>query len=182
MRLTVVHFFAGLVGLALGAGLRASPALAQTRLDRPMSEVQAAFDKLLRCRDWAGTADSVQCQSFQIWGALDLTRDPADGSVETIDFNTQIVSEPKRPRREARDRKTTLQIFRYLFPAWRGRDAWVSKALDDARRTHMKSLTKVDGVTILVQFLRPADIEGEEALIVMTKQPRVDHWIIGGTD
>jgi hypothetical protein len=165
------------LGVALATTLYMPAAHAQRPMDQPVTKVEAALGKILGCSDWSGNEKTVGCGPKQTGFSTFLDRDSADGTVKTIETGGILEWDDNRdPKQGAVTRRTMQEVFAYLFPHWHGRKAWLDRALHDVLARE-KSVTKVGKLTILVEYLHPADYPVTVADIYVTKLPSIEQWV-----
>ncbi len=170
--------------IALALLMWASPALAASTsaLNRPMTEVETGLGKLLNCQ-WQVTPTGAGCSVGQIEGVMDLSRDPANGTVESVELNALVAAGPTpRPEKEKLSRETVIRIVAYFLPAWKKAPEWLTKALNEATHVRARNVIKVDGATVLVQWMQFADVADTDATVVITKKASIDEWKWGDED
>jgi hypothetical protein len=166
--LTVTCF----ITLLLHASCVADP---KTAFDDPTQQVEAALTRLVGCR-WSVTSSAAVCPMPPTGGVLTLTNSLAD-QPETIEMNVLIAAKPQRdPVGERVAHDQTIAVIRYLLPTWAAARGWLSQALDAARQVHGRRTTKVGNLTVLVQWLQPADLDGTFATVVVTKRTSLAEW------
>jgi hypothetical protein len=173
-----------LIVIAMAMLIWTIPVLAASTsaLNRSMTDVQTGLGKLLGCQ-WQGTEALAVCSVRQIKGVVNLARDPADKTVETVELNALVAGGPTpRPDEEKLSRETVFRIVAYLLPTWKKGPEWLANALKEATHVKARKIIKVDGATVLVQWLQPADIDDTFATIVITKKASLDEWKWGDED
>lgn len=171
--------FGGSFAKLLVVGLVATSASAAqpSGLDRPVDDLQAVLGRLTGCADWRSIGDIRDCNILQTDGVVNLHRDPADDTVDTIELSPVIVAHP--PRRSVdikRSRKIAIDVVRAVLPGWKQAPTWLAHAMDDARHWHARHVIKIGPVTVLVQHLQPADLNDTFAEIVVTKRSSIEQW------
>lgn len=92
-------------------------------------------------------------------------------------MNALVAVYPRRQSaREIRSRNAVINVVKYLLPGWSQAREWLTGALDAARRVHGRRVVKLDAVTILAQWLQPADLDNTFATVVVTKRDSLDEW------
>ncbi len=141
-----------------------------------MADIQAGLGKLLGCQ-WEGTEAVADCPVMQMNGIVSLSRDPGDQAVESVEMNALVANHPHpRPGEEKLSRDTVLRIVAYLLPTWKNSPLWLTDALHAAAHARARKVIKVDGVTVLVQCLQPADLDDTFATIVITRKASLNDW------
>lgn len=163
------------------AALCMTAAHAQSLMDRPISEVQAALDKILECTTWEGTAKSPGCVPKRTGYSTGLDQDSADGTVETIETGGVLEWGDNRiPNQGIYTRRALHKVFDYLFPRWPERSAWLDMALCNVM-AGKRSIKKLGKLTILVEPELPADLPLIAAGVFVTKRSSVDQWTVSDT-
>ena len=107
-----------LISIAIAMWISTAPTFSASPspMSRPVSDIQAGFGRLLRCQ-WQRSEMDAMCLIKQIAGSLDLSRDPAGKSVESVEITALVARHPKpRPDAEKLIRDTVLRIVTYLLP------------------------------------------------------------------
>lgn len=167
-----------LLVLVLG-GVAEGAALAQplNAFERPVSETQHQLGSVMGC-EWRSSGATSVCQNTAIAGQLSLSRSSGDGGLETVEMNALLVAQPRHLSHEKQSENTVLAVVKSVLPEWKAAAQWTKKALQKAREPQGRSVTKVGRITVLVQWLLPADVEGEYATVVITKKPSIEEWSI----
>lgn len=150
-------------------------------MDRPIGDVQADLGKRLGCEQWQGGEAVTVCILKQTRGELSLSR-TATGALETVEMTALIATSPRRPADEKLSRDTVKMVVRQLLPAWQQGPEWLEKALLDAVHVKARKVEKVGSVTVLVQWLQPADLADTFATVVVTKKASLEEWEWGDGD
>ena len=167
-----------LISAAVAVLIWTAPVLAGPTfgMSRPMANVQADLGKLLDCQ-WQGSDLYAVCSTKQIDGTVDLSRDPADKSIETVEMIALVAGYPqRRPAAEKSNQSTVLRIVAYLLPAWKNSPEWLTDALDAAAHGRARRVTKIGDLTVLVQRQKFADLDDIFATIVITKKTSLNDW------
>jgi hypothetical protein len=153
------------------------PTLAATSgINSPASDVKTGLGKLLACH-WQGTDTLAVCPVKRINGLVSLSRDPTGKTIETIEMNALIASHPgPRLADEKLSRDTVARIVAYLLPDWKNESVWLRNALNEAAHFRSGKVANIGNVTVLVQWLQPADVADTFATIVVTKKVSIDDW------
>lgn len=139
-----------------------------TRMYWPVGEVTADLARSLGCV-WTTTPSSKHdCPLLAMGGYLTLYPD-TDGSVESVEFNPKIATDPRDRATERASRETVFSIVRYFLPMWREGPAWLSKAMRDVVQPHTKRVTHVGPITVMVHWLQP-NLPDTYAVVVFTKR------------
>jgi len=173
-----------LIAAAIALWLLAAPIFAASTsvMNRPMIGIQADLGKLLHCQ-WQGADVYAVCSTKQIDGTVDLSRDPADKSVETVEMIALVAGYPKpRPDAEKLNRDTVLRVVAYLLPTWKNAPGWLTGALHAAAHGRARKVIKIGDLTVLVQQQQFADVDETFATIVITKKASLDAWKQGNDD
>jgi hypothetical protein len=124
-----------------------------------------------------GPANLVWCPLLGRGNKLAVVRAADQVTVETFEMFVIAAGETRSLMYQSRTRHMLLQIFDCLFPSWRARRTWITKALARARQHPGRSLTQIDGLNIIVQHHMYADVEGDFGLIVVTKRQDLDELV-----
>jgi hypothetical protein len=157
----------GLLASLASASIHASP---QTAFDRSVERVEAGLARLVGCR-WSITGRVALCPMPETGGVLTLTQTPAGDVLETVEINVLVATYPQRNLvREWRSRDQAIDVVQYILPNWLSAREWLSRALHAARHAHVRHTIKVGTVTVLVQWLQPADLDDTFATLVVTRK------------
>ena len=148
-----------------------------------MTDIMADLKKRPGCK-WQGPddregpddRDHVSCYVQGLDGSFHLYRRLVDETVETVEVGAMVKAVPRSPAREGTNRAVLNRIFDYFLPSWKERSAWLAKALKDARISRMRNVTEIEGLTVLVQWLQPVDLDSTYAQVVITKEGSIDRW------
>jgi hypothetical protein len=147
-------------------------------MDQPVGDVKAALGKILACAEWTGTDKSASslCPADRTGLTTRIDRDPADGTVQTIETGGALEwGDGRNPQQGPMSRRALHEVFDYLFPQWPRRSAWLDLALCNVM-AGKRSTTKVGNLTILVQAELPADLPLIAAGVYVTKLSSVERW------
>jgi hypothetical protein len=134
------------------------------------------FRRQLGCEWKGGTSDNPECRPEHHEVILELFSNPADGSVESFEIRTFIMTCPRRAKVEARNRTVVKKAVGYMLPEWKGAGQWLDQAFRKAERPKGRSVTKVGNVTVLVQRMQAVDLCETMATTVLTKKSSLEQW------
>jgi hypothetical protein len=156
-------------------------ALAAGGLDTNIDRVHGDLQSMLHCQ-WQGSTPYTICPSTQVRDVVGVYVDKSGNYPQTIEFHPLLTVEPADSARNKLSHDTILKIFQYFMPDWKDEDAWVTTALkaandgDDAEHS-----IKLGNVTVYIRSLDIEDGEGSYAMVVITKDASIDHWMIDKT-
>jgi len=158
------------------------PGLAQSpdAFHRSIEVAKQQLEPLTAC-EWHDSGTDTVCLSDAIDGSVTLHESAADGTLETVEIFALLKAPPGQHSREEHSADVVIAVIKKMLPEWDSSSRWMKAALHRAQRYRYKgaSITKIGRITVFVQWLLPADIEGEFASIVITRQSSIEPWRFG---